>query len=101
MSASTPRRRVVDSEGHEHVYPTTSAIEQVNLLNPGGVSNKGLQAGKVGLLGAVVIGVSVVAPAYTLTSGLGPTISTVAPTCPRSCCSASSRCSWWPSATGR
>ena len=68
MSASTPRRRVVDNEGHEHVYPTTSAIEQVNLLNPGGVSNKGLQAGKVG---------------------------------PRSCCSASSRCSWWPSATGR
>ena len=77
MSASTPRRRVVDNEGHQHVYPTTSAIEQVNLLNPGGVSNKGLQAGKVGLLGAVVIGVSVVAPAYTLTSGLGPTISTV------------------------
>ncbi|MDO5633810.1 MAG: APC family permease [Micrococcus sp.] len=47
------------------------------MLNPGGVSAKGLESGKVGLVGAVVIGVSVVAPAYTLTSGLGPTISTV------------------------
>ena len=61
----------------EHVYPSTAEVEQVSLLNPAGVSNKGLEAGKVGLIGAVVIGISVVAPAYTLTSGLGPTISTV------------------------
>ncbi len=40
-------------------------------------SGKGLAAGKVGVLGAVVIGVSCIAPAYTLTSGLGPTISEV------------------------
>lgn len=69
-SHSAPRR-------DQHVYPSTAEVEQVSLLNPAGVSNKGLEAGKVGLIGAVVIGVSVVAPAYTLTSGLGPTISTV------------------------
>lgn len=40
-------------------------------------SNKGLKAGSVGLVGAVVIGVSCIAPTYTLTSGLGPTISAV------------------------
>lgn len=40
-------------------------------------SAKGLAAGRVGLLGAVVIGVSCIAPTYTLTSGLGPTISAV------------------------
>lgn len=40
-------------------------------------SAKGLSAGRVGLIGAVVIGVSTIAPAYTLTSGLGPTISVV------------------------
>ena len=34
-----------------------------------GLSKKGLDAGTVGLLGAVVIGVSCVAPAYTLTVG--------------------------------
>ncbi|MGO3826480.1 MAG: amino acid transporter, partial [Corynebacterium variabile] len=38
---------------------------------------KGLAAGKIGVLGAVVVGVSCIAPAYTLTSGLGPTISEV------------------------
>ncbi|MGJ5589958.1 APC family permease [Micrococcus lylae] len=65
------------SASHHTHYPATAEVEQVSLLNPGQVSGKGLQAGKVGLLGAVVIGVSVVAPAYTLTSGLGPTISTV------------------------
>ena len=40
-------------------------------------SSKGLRTGSVGLVGAVVIGVSCIAPAYTLTSGLGPTISAV------------------------
>ncbi len=40
-------------------------------------ASKGLQAGSVGLIGAVVIGVSCIAPTYTLTSGLGPTISAV------------------------
>lgn len=40
-------------------------------------SSKGLARGQIGILGATVIGVSCIAPAYTLTSGLGPTISTV------------------------
>ncbi|THJ66519.1 APC family permease [Arthrobacter echini] len=43
----------------------------------GGLSRKGLASGKVGLLGAVVIGVSCVAPAYTLTAALGPTVAEV------------------------
>lgn len=41
------------------------------------VGAKGLSVGKVGVIGGAVIGVSVVAPAYTLTSGLGPTVSAV------------------------
>ena len=43
----------------------------------GGVGAKGLSLGKVGVIGGAVIGVSTVAPAYTLTSGLGPTVSAV------------------------
>ena len=42
-----------------------------------GLSPKGLSAGAVGLLGAVVIGISCIAPAYTLTAALGPTVSEV------------------------
>ncbi|MBG6183850.1 amino acid transporter [Arthrobacter sp. CAN_A214] len=42
-----------------------------------GLSRKGLSAGSVGLLGAVVIGVSCIAPAYTLTAALGPTVAEV------------------------
>jgi amino acid transporter len=41
------------------------------------LSEKGLKAGSVGLIGAVVIGVSCIAPAYTLTAALGPTVSEV------------------------
>lgn len=40
-------------------------------------SAKGLAKGQIGVFGAVVIGVSCIAPAYTLTSGLGPTIAEV------------------------
>ncbi|WP_209326055.1 APC family permease [Brevibacterium renqingii] len=43
----------------------------------GGLSSKGLSAGKIGAIGGAVIGISCIAPAYTLTSGLGPTISEV------------------------
>ena len=42
-----------------------------------GISQKGLRAGAVGVLGAVVIGVSTIAPAYTLTASLGPTVAVV------------------------
>lgn len=40
-----------------------------------GLSAKGLSTGKVGALAGAVIGISCIAPAYTLTSGLGPTVS--------------------------
>lgn len=43
----------------------------------GKLSKKGLSSGSVGLLGAVVIGISCIAPAYTLTGALGPTTSEV------------------------
>ena len=43
----------------------------------GGLHEKGLSKGAVGLLGAVVIGVSCIAPAYTLTAALGPTVAEV------------------------
>lgn len=42
-----------------------------------GISSKGLRPGAVGVLGAVVIGVSTIAPAYTLTASLGPTVAVV------------------------
>lgn len=42
-----------------------------------GLSRKGLNAGSVGLIGATVIGISCVAPAYTLTAALGPTVAKV------------------------
>jgi amino acid transporter len=42
-----------------------------------GLSSKGLSAGTVGLLGATVIGISCIAPAYTLTASLGPTAAAV------------------------
>ncbi|GGF04189.1 APC family permease [Mycetocola zhadangensis] len=42
-----------------------------------GLSKKGLSAGSVGLLGAIVIGISCIAPAYTMTAALGPTVSEV------------------------
>ncbi|NKX55729.1 APC family permease [Arthrobacter mobilis] len=42
-----------------------------------GLSAKGLGAGTVGLAGATVIGVSAIAPAYTLTGALGPAVAEV------------------------
>lgn len=38
------------------------------------LSLKGLSAGKIGAMAGAVIGISCIAPAYTMTSGLGPTI---------------------------
>jgi len=48
-----------------------------NTETGGGLGEKGLNKGAVGLLGAVVIGVSCIAPAYTLTAALGPTVAEV------------------------
>jgi amino acid transporter len=42
-----------------------------------GLGSKGLSKGTVGVLGAVVIGISSIAPAYTLTAALGPTVAEV------------------------
>ncbi len=51
--------------------------EDVKARDQHAISKKGLSEGSIGLLGAVVIGVSCVAPAYTLTAALGPTVSEV------------------------
>src|SRR6478735_912488 len=56
----------------EHATSKAAHTEQRH-----GLSEKGLKAGSVGLIGAVVIGVSCIAPAYTLTAALGPTVSEV------------------------
>ena len=64
-----------------------------------GLSRKGLAEGSVGLLGAIVIGVSCIAPPYTLTGALGPTVSEVGKQVPAIFSSDSSRCSWSPSGT--
>jgi amino acid transporter len=44
---------------------------------PGQVSQKGLGQGSIGTLGAVVLGLSCCAPAYTMTAALGPAASWV------------------------
>ena len=51
--------------------------ESTGTRRASGLSRKGLKGGSVGLFGAVVIGVSCIAPAYTLTASLGPTIAEV------------------------
>jgi len=58
---------------------TNTVIGNVPENNPDadGLGQKGLSKGAVGLLGAVVIGVSCIAPAYTLTAALGPTVAEV------------------------
>ncbi|MGL4306679.1 MAG: APC family permease [Mycobacteriaceae bacterium] len=40
---------------------------------PASPTSKGLSASQIGLLGSVVLGISCIAPAYTLTASLGPT----------------------------
>ncbi|MFC9918450.1 APC family permease [Agromyces binzhouensis] len=56
--------------------PLTEATRAVD-SNEHGITKKGLSAGSVGLIGAIVIGISCIAPAYTLTAALGPTVSEV------------------------
>ena len=43
----------------------------------GGISRKGLSVGTVGVLGALVMGVSCIAPAYTFTAGIGGAVGAV------------------------
>jgi amino acid transporter len=52
-------------------------MTQTTSKNDSGISSKGLSAGSVGLIGATVIGISCIAPAYTLTASLGPTAAAV------------------------
>ncbi|RGE23695.1 APC family permease [Leucobacter sp. wl10] len=52
--------------------PATRTLDSVS-----GISKKGLPSGTVGVLGALVIGISTCAPAYTLTSAVGPAASEV------------------------
>ena len=47
-----------------------------------GLHEKGLPKGTVGVLGLVVIGISCIAPAYTLTAGLGATVAEVGTSLP-------------------
>ncbi|PFG42869.1 amino acid/polyamine/organocation transporter (APC superfamily) [Isoptericola jiangsuensis] len=55
--------------------PTTTS--QAPAPADGATTGKGLGAGRLGLLGSVVIGVSTIAPAYTLSGALGPTAAAV------------------------
>lgn len=55
----------------------TTTVAEASGTATRGLSKKGLSAGTVGLVGAVVIGISCIAPAYTLTAALGPTVSEV------------------------
>ncbi|MGB4779611.1 APC family permease [Microbacterium sp.] len=57
--------------------PEAAPLAPTSGGDAGGLSGKGLSAGTVGLIGAVVIGISCIAPAYTLTAALGPTVSEV------------------------
>ncbi|GAA4489422.1 APC family permease [Microbacterium panaciterrae] len=52
--------------------PATRTLDSVT-----GISKKGLPTGTVGVLGALVIGISTCAPAYTLTAAVGPAASEV------------------------
>ncbi|TAP28246.1 MULTISPECIES: APC family permease [Micrococcaceae] len=47
-----------------------------------GLHEKGLSKGTVGVMGLVVIGISSIAPAYTLTAGLGATVAEVGTSLP-------------------
>ena len=42
-----------------------------------GISRKGLSVGTVGVLGALVMGISCIAPAYTYTAGIGGAVGAV------------------------
>lgn len=61
----------------KRAVPSKSAACSMSAVTDQELSKKGLSADSVSLLGAIVIGVSCVAPAYTLTAALGPTVSTV------------------------
>lgn len=55
----------------------SSAPKTRTLDSATGISRKGLPSGTVGVMGALVIGLSTCAPAYTLTAAVGPAASQV------------------------
>ncbi|MFF5792052.1 APC family permease [Paeniglutamicibacter sp. NPDC012692] len=57
--------------------PEATGATSPVLETESGLGEKGLNKGVVGVLGAVVIGISCIAPAYTLTAALGPTVAEV------------------------
>ena len=57
--------------------PEATGAKTPVLETESGLGEKGLNKGVVGVLGAVVIGISCIAPAYTLTAALGPTVAEV------------------------
>ena len=63
------------------------------------VGDKGLQAGALGLVGNVVIGLAAVAPAYSLAATLGFVVLAVGAQAPSCSSSRSSRCCSSPSPT--
>lgn len=65
------------SESHTTSLANTHTQPSDSTAHHSPVASKGLGAGRVGLIGASVIGISCIAPTYTLTSGLGPTIAVV------------------------
>jgi amino acid transporter len=60
----------VTSDIDQRVTPAAGGADR-------GLHAKGLSVAKVGVLGSVIVGVSSIAPAYTLTSGLGPVVAEV------------------------
>lgn len=67
MSQTIGRERGASSP-HDMVDPAGSKH---------GITGKGLKGGQLGLLAVVVLGISSVAPAYSLTSSLGPAVGAV------------------------
>ncbi len=56
---------------------TDQRVTRTGRRDDRGFHAKGLSVAKVGVLGSVIVGVSSIAPAYTLTSGLGPVVAEV------------------------
>lgn len=63
---------MIVSKYDQSAEPATRTLDAAT-----GISRKGLPQGTVGVLGALVIGISVCAPAYTLTAAIGPAASEV------------------------
>ncbi|SIR80315.1 APC family permease [Williamsia sterculiae] len=62
---------------HRTPTPTDAAVTVTASAPTGGVTDKGLRAGALGLFGNVVIGLSAVAPAYSLAATLGLVVAAV------------------------